>query len=63
MVVDLTEVSFIDSTFLAALVSAQKRLTGQHGYHFGHLRRSELVKIFEITGLDRLFAIHANCTR
>ena len=58
IVVDLEEVDFIDSTGLGVLIGARKR-TGQHD---GDVRLvctdARIVKVFEITGLDRVFDIH-----
>jgi anti-sigma B factor antagonist len=58
IVVDLSETTFIDSTTLGVLISGVKRLRPAGG-------RLELVvtdrtirKIFDITGLDRVFVLH-----
>ena len=59
VVVDLSRVEFLDSTGLGVLVGALKRLravNGALGLVCGHER---LLKIFRITGLGKVFAIHA----
>jgi anti-sigma B factor antagonist len=58
IVVDLAATDFLDSTGLGALVSALKRLRMKDGEirvvcTTGHVR-----KVFEITSLDRVFAMH-----
>lgn len=58
IVVDLDDVDFIDSTGLGVLIGARKRV----GVHDGDVRLvitdARITKVFEITGLDRVFAIH-----
>lgn len=58
VVVDLTDTTFIDSTTLGVLISGVKRLRPDgRGFELvvtdKHIR-----KIFEITGLDRVFSLH-----
>ena len=56
LVVDLSEVSFIDSTALGVLVGAQRAL--QPGMRLAIVCAEETVRrIFELTGLDGLFEI------
>jgi anti-sigma B factor antagonist len=60
VVIDLTECEFIDSSALNVLVGARKRLDGD-GVSVGLsivTPRPTIRKVFEITGLDPLFAIH-----
>jgi anti-sigma B factor antagonist len=57
LVVDLSAVTFVDSTTLGVLLSSHKRLGPTDGVLLvcphGDVRR-----IFEITGLDRVFAMY-----
>ncbi len=60
IVVDLSEVTFLDSTGLGVLVGALKRTEATRGE--GELRlvvnRPQLTKVLEVTGLAPLFAIY-----
>lgn len=58
IVVDLTEVSFIDSTALGVLVSGAKRVRPQNGSLDIVCQDENISRIFEITGLDRIFGIY-----
>ncbi len=58
VVVDLSEATFIDSTTLGVLVGGVKRLRTAGGSLALVCRNQNISKIFEITGLDRVFAIH-----
>ena len=58
VVVDLTEATFIDSTTLGVLVGGEKRLRGGGGSIALVCPDAGIRKIFEITGLDRVFAMH-----
>jgi anti-sigma B factor antagonist len=58
IVVDLTATTFIDSTTLGILVGAVKRLRESGGELSLVCRDHNIAKIFEITGLDRVFPIH-----
>jgi anti-sigma B factor antagonist len=58
MVIDFTETSFIDSTTLGVLVSGLKRLRLKDGRLALVITDRNILKIFEITGLDRVFSIH-----
>jgi anti-sigma B factor antagonist len=60
IVIDLTETTFIDSTTLGVLVGAVKRLREKGGELSLVCRDQNIIKIFEITGLDHVFAIHAS---
>jgi len=57
IVVDLTEVSFVDSTALSVLVSALKRLRQSEGDLELASPNPSVRRVFEITGLTRLFTI------
>jgi anti-sigma B factor antagonist len=56
-VVDLTEVTFLDSTALGVLVSGLKRMRSSGGDLRLVVNRPNLVKVFEITGLLELFPL------
>jgi len=57
VVVDLTNVSFVDSTALSVLVSALKRLRQADGDLELASPNPSVRRVFEITGLTRLFTI------
>jgi anti-sigma B factor antagonist len=59
VVVDLTDTTFIDSTTLGVLVGGVKRLRMNDGQLSLVCSDRNITKIFEITGLDRVFTIHA----
>ncbi|MEX2253274.1 MAG: STAS domain-containing protein [Thermoleophilaceae bacterium] len=59
IVVDLSEATFIDSTTLGVLVGGVKRLRPEGGALTLVCSDENITKIFEITGLDRVFPIHA----
>ena len=58
IVVDLSEATFIDSTTLGVLVGGVKRLRPSGGALALVCTDQNITKIFEITGLDRVFPIH-----
>jgi len=58
VVVDLAKATFIDSTTLGVLVGGVKRLRPQGGSLTLVCTDPNICKIFEITGLDRVFSIH-----
>jgi anti-sigma B factor antagonist len=58
VVVDFTETTFIDSTTLGVLVGGVKRLRPAGGQLSLVCSDRNITKIFEITGLDRVFAIY-----
>lgn len=57
VVLDLTETSFLDSSALAVLLSARKRLAGRAGELAIAGLNPDLQTTFRLTGLDQLFAI------
>ena len=59
LVVDLSKATFIDSTTLGVLVGGVKRLRTNDGQLSLVCSDRNITKIFEITGLDRVFTIHA----
>jgi anti-sigma B factor antagonist len=58
VVVDFTDTTFIDSTTLGVLVGGVKRLRAQEGRLSLVCSDRNITKIFEITGLDRVFTIY-----
>jgi anti-sigma B factor antagonist len=58
VVVDLSKATFIDSTTLGVLVGGVKRLRPSGGSLALVCSDPNIIKIFEITGLDRVFPIH-----
>ncbi len=60
VVIDLSETTFIDSTTLGVLVGGVKRLRTNDGQLSLVCSDRNITKIFEITGLDRVFTIHAS---
>ncbi len=60
IVVDLSKATFIDSTTLGVLVGGVKRLRPAGGSLVLVCTDENITKIFEITGLDRVFPIHSS---
>ena len=60
VVIDLSETTFIDSTTLGVLVGGVKRLRTNDGQLSLVCSDRNITKIFEITGLDRVFTIHSS---
>ncbi|NTW28710.1 MAG: STAS domain-containing protein [Coriobacteriia bacterium] len=60
VVVDLEGVGFIDSSGLGVLVSALRRAREKDGSVRIVCTRENILKIFRITGLDKVFPIFAN---
>ena len=58
VVVDLSKATFIDSTTLGVLVGGVKRLRPTGGSLALVCTDQNITKIFEITGLDRVFPIY-----
>ena len=59
VIVDLSSTTFIDSTTLGVLVGGVKRLRPNEGRLSLVCSDRNITKIFEITGLDRVFAIYS----
>jgi anti-sigma B factor antagonist len=57
VVIDLTDVSFLDSTALGVLIGAVKRLRSRGGALAIVNTETSIAKTFEITGLDQIFTI------
>lgn len=63
VVVDLTEVTFIDSSSLGVLIGAHKRLVAADAASEGLVvvvRDKAIANTFKITGLDQVFVIVAD---
>ncbi len=58
VIVDFTNTTFIDSTTLGVLVGGVKRLRPNGGRLSIVCSDPNITKIFEITGLDRIFPIY-----
>ena len=58
VVVDFSDTTFIDSTTLGVLVGGIKRLRTNEGELSLVCSDRNITKIFEITGLDRVFTIY-----
>jgi anti-sigma B factor antagonist len=60
LLIDLSGCSFIDSSGLAALVSARERLTGAEERGFAICGGSpQVLRLLEITGLDKAMSVVA----
>jgi anti-sigma B factor antagonist len=59
LVVDLSGVTFIDSMGLGALLGSMKRLQAKGGEFRLVVPEGDIRRIFEMTLLDRVFALHA----
>jgi len=57
LVIDLSEVTFLDSTALGVLIGAVKRLRSRGGALAIVNTDASIAKTFEITGLDQVFTI------
>jgi anti-sigma B factor antagonist len=58
LVVDLSEVEFIDSTALGVLIEARSRMTNRRGFLLA-APGLETRRALEVSGLDRHFTVHA----
>ena len=58
IVVDVEQVEFLDSTGLGVLVGGLKRVRAHDGSLSIVCTQERLLKIFRITGLTKVFAIH-----
>jgi anti-sigma B factor antagonist len=57
LVVDLSEVEFIDSTALGVLIEARSRMTNRGGFLLAG-PGLETKRALEVSGLDRHFSVH-----
>jgi anti-sigma B factor antagonist len=58
LILDLSDATFIDSTTLGILVSGMKRLRPRGGRLAVLCPDPTMAKIFDITGLNRMFSVH-----
>ena len=58
LVVDLLKVDFIESTGLGALIGGRRRAHALQGSLVLVCTEDQMLKIFRITGLDKVFQIH-----
>ena len=57
LVVDLSEVRFVDSTALGVLIEARAKLPNRRGFLIA-APRAETRRALELSGLDRHFGVH-----
>jgi len=60
IIVDMAKVDFLDSTGLGVLVGGLKRLKSAEGRLSIVATEDKILKIFEITGLNKVFPISAS---
>ena len=58
LIIDLLAVDFIESTGLGALIGGRRRAYALKGSLSLVCTEQQMLKIFRITGLDKVFAIH-----
>ena len=59
LIVDLSELTFIDSTGLGVLIEARGRMADRRAFMLG-APNVDTRRALEISGLDRHFAVHAS---
>jgi anti-sigma B factor antagonist len=60
IVIDMEKVDFLDSTGLGVLVEGLKRIRTRGGSLSLVVTQDKIVKIFDITGLNKAFPIHGS---
>lgn len=60
LIIDVQQVQFLDSTGLGVLVGALKRVRADGGSLDIVCTQERILKIFEITGLDKVFGLHGS---
>jgi anti-sigma B factor antagonist len=60
LIIDMEGVDFLDSTGLGVLVGGLKRVRSQDGSLHLVCTQDRILKIFRITGLTKVFPIHAS---
>jgi len=60
VVVDLTKTTFIDSTALGVIIRGVERLKQKDGRLVVVCTDPSIVKIFEVTGLNRIFSVYGS---
>lgn len=58
LVVDMEGVDFLDSTGLGVMVEGLKRIKGREGTLSVVATQDKILKIFDITGLNKAFSMH-----
>ncbi len=58
LIVDMESVEFLDSTGLGVLVGGLKRVRAEDGWIDLVCTQSRILRIFRITGLNKVFSIH-----
>lgn len=58
LIIDVEQVDFLDSTGLGVLVGALKRVRADGGSLDIVCTHQRILKIFQITGLDKVFGLH-----
>ena len=62
LILDLSDVTFVDSTAIGVLVAAAERLNEYAGGSLSVVCTHEkVIQIFEITGLESVVTVHASC--
>jgi anti-sigma B factor antagonist len=59
LIVDLTQVDFLDSTGLGALIGGQRRAKEFHGEVRLVAKEGQILRLLRITGLLKVFAVYA----
>ncbi len=59
VVVDLSDTEFIDSTGLGALIGGRRKAHTYHGSFSVVCTQEQFLKLFRLTGLDKVFEIHS----
>jgi anti-sigma B factor antagonist len=60
IIVDMTRVEYIDSTGLGSLVGGLKRVSEHGGTMRIVCKNAQILKVFEITSLNKVFPIYPN---
>ncbi len=60
LVIDVEKVDFLDSTGLGVLVGALKKVRADDGTLDIVCTQQRILKIFDITGLDKVFGLHGS---
>jgi anti-sigma B factor antagonist len=60
IILDMTGLEFMDSSGLGVLVGTLKRVRSTDGSLWLICDRDNLLKVFRLTGLDKVFTIHAS---
>src|SRR6266516_6971261 len=60
IVIDMEKVDFLDSTGLGVLVEGLKRVKRRGGNLTIVVTQDKIIKIFEITGLNKAFSLHTS---